>query len=151
MTQLMNKLRTALEDGIEVARNNAQNLKELTEEYSKVARLRFNLYQLQNARRKKLEFLGDTVYPYLLENNVDGLKKHETLQIVLDDIKNLENDIELTRKAIRRHTSKSKSETTSSEEIDHEEMQKQIGKLEEEIEQRLEELKIVKEAINKKK
>ncbi len=149
MTEILDKLKKVLEDGYGVVRTNAQNVRDVAEEYSKIARLRFHLYQLQNARQKKLELLGSTVYPFLLENNFEGLQKHETMQILLDGIKNIENQIELTQKKISEHSEKESE--TKEDNSKHQDLQKQINELEDEIEARLKELKIVKEAINKKK
>ena len=148
MSDLISKLKKTIEESLDTARNNAQSLKEMAEEYGKVARLKFDLYQLQNAKRKKLELLGETVFPFLTENNFDGLKKHETLQMLLDDIKNTNNEIELTLKAIH-EAGERESESETSEE--KEDLKKKIEQVEGEIESRLNDLKIVKEAINKKK
>jgi len=148
MSDLISKLKKTIEESLDTARNNAQSLKEMAEEYGKVARLKFDLYQLQNAKRKKLELLGETVFPFLTENNFDGLKKHETLPMLLDDIKNTDNEIELTLKAIN-EAGERESESETNEE--KEDLKKKIEEVEGEIESRLNELKIVKEAINKKK
>jgi len=148
MADLISKLKKTIEESLDTARNNAQSLKELAEEYGKVARLKFELYQLQNAKKKKLELLGETVFPFLNENNFDGLKKHETLQILLDDIKNTNNEIELTQRAINEAGEK-ENESEQSEE--QEALKKKIEEVEGEIESHLNELKIVKQAIEKKK
>ncbi|HID37964.1 MAG TPA: hypothetical protein EYP36_00420 [Calditrichaeota bacterium] len=148
MSDLISKLKKTIEESLDTARNNAQSLKELAEEYGKVARLKFDLYQLQNAKRKKLELLGETVFPFLTENNFDGLKKHETLQILLDDIKNTNNEIELTLKAINEAGERDRESQTSEEKED---LKKKIEDVEGEIETRLNELKIIKETIDKKK
>ncbi|HGY56959.1 MAG TPA: hypothetical protein ENK44_14720 [Caldithrix abyssi] len=148
MSDLISKLKKTIEESLDTARNNAQSLKELAEEYGKVARLKFELYQLQNAKKKKLELLGETVFPFLTENNYDGLRRHETLQILLDDIKNTNNEIELTQKAIEEAGEK---DTTTEQSEEQEELKKKIEEVEGEIESRLNELKIVKQAIDKKK
>lgn len=147
MSDLINRFRKTIEETLETARTNAQTFKETAEEYSKVARLRFDLHQLKSSRRKKMELLGETVYPFLMENNLNGIKKHETLFILIDDIKNISNEIELTQKALLGMTAKTKP---GEDDEQHEQLRNQISDLEKEIESRLQEIKIVKEALDKK-
>ena len=104
------------------------------------------MHQLQSSKRRKLQLLGETVYPFMAENKVDALKTHETLPVLLDEIKNLDNQIELTQKSITNVAKDLKEETRIK---NQEELRDQIGELESEIEERIQELKIVKDALNK--
>ena len=83
--------------------------------------------------------------PYLLENNTKALKTHETLQMLLDEIKNIGNQVELVQHAI--------SDISEREKIpkpkDHEKMHSEIELLERQIEEQLEELQAVKKALDK--
>ncbi|HHJ51882.1 MAG TPA: hypothetical protein ENJ89_01695 [Caldithrix abyssi] len=144
MADLIGKLRSTLQFNLENARQNVQTLREMAEEYSYIARLKFELHQLQSSKKKKLTLLGETVFPYLRENNIDGLKTHETLTVLVDEIKNLQNQIDLVRKAIDRVSEK------ETEPVDTDALREQINDLEEEIENRLKDLKVVKETIEKK-
>lgn len=146
MSEILSKLKKSFELSFDTAKHNAQNLKEIAGDYSKVARLKFEVFQLENSRKKKIELLGETVFPYLSENNHNGLKKHETLQILLDDIKNTDNEIELTQRTIDEISEKDKIEAASQ---DKEELKQKIKDVESEIESRMHELKIVKDVINK--
>jgi hypothetical protein len=148
MADFMDKVKKTIEDGYAVARSNAQNLKEMAEELSQIAKLKFEVYQLQTSKKKKKELLGDTVYPFLLKNKIDALKKHETLKILVDDIKNIDEQIESTRKKIQEVSEHVKKEAPAQ---DPEEMKGKITEIEDEIESRLEELKNVKESVDKKK
>ncbi|MCD4692176.1 MAG: hypothetical protein K8R79_04635 [Calditrichales bacterium] len=148
MADFMDKVKKTIEDGYVVARSNALNLKEMAEELSQIAKLKFEVYQLQTSKKKKKELLGDTVYPFLLKNKIDALKKHETLKILVDDIKNIDEQIESTRKKIQEVSERVKKEAPAQ---DPEEMKGKITEIEDEIESRLEELKTVKESVDKKK
>lgn len=148
MADFMDKVKKTIEDGYVVARSNALNLKEMAEELSQIAKLKFEVYQLQTSKKKKKELLGDTVYPFLLKNKFDALKKHETLKILVDDIKNIDEQIESTRKKIQEVSERVKKEPQAK---DPEEMKGKITEIEDEIESRLEELKNVKESVDKKK
>ncbi len=148
MADFMDKVKKTIEDGYVVARSNALNLKEMAEELSQIAKLKFEVYQLQTSKKKKKELLGDTVYPFLLKNKIDALKKHETLKILVDDIKNIDEQIESIRKKIQEVSEHTKKEAPAQ---DPEEMKGKITEIEDEIESRLEELKNVKESVDKKK
>ncbi|MEJ2055544.1 MAG: hypothetical protein P8X42_16635, partial [Calditrichaceae bacterium] len=129
------------------AKNNAQSLKDTAEDLGKVARLKYDLHQLSSSKRKKLQLLGETVYPFLNENKVDDLKTHESLPVLIDEIKDLGNQIELTQKSLEEVQQQSKEE---SKPVNQEDLRNQINELESEIESRIEELKIVKETLDKK-
>jgi len=146
MADLMTKLRKTLEESINLARDNASNFKGLAEEYGKAARLKFEIHQLKTSRKKKITLLGETVYPFLLKNDFEGLKKHETLGVLIDDIKILNNEIELTENAIKLLNVKDEEQ----QKISHQELQGQILELEDQIETRIKELKMVKEALETK-
>ena len=146
MNDLIDKIRKTLEESLETAKQNAQNLKEIAEDYGKTARLKFELYQLQSSRKKKMELLGETVFPFINEKNYTDLKKHETLQVIIDNIKGLDDDIELTRKALELQRNPDKQQ---SRELNKEELQNQINEVEKEIESRIDELRAVKDALKK--
>ena len=65
MTEFLDKIKKTIEQSLDLAKNNAQSLKETAEEMSKVARLKFDLHQLQSSKRRKLQLLGETVYPFM--------------------------------------------------------------------------------------
>lgn len=146
MAELLDRFKKTLEESLETAKHNAQNLKEIAEEYGKVARFKFEMHQLQTSRKKKMELLGETVFPFLNENRFNDLKKHETLQVILDNIKNLDNDFKLTQKALELMRSPAKSDDP---EMDEEQLKNQILEVEKEIESRINELRAVKDALKK--
>lgn len=134
MPDLINKIRRVVEDGLETARYNAQNLKETAEEYSRTTRVKFELHQLRNSLKKKIQLLGETVLPYLMENNYKDLKKHETLPVLIDSIKSLQNEIILAEKSLAEISSKDDLEKSG------EQVKKKIDNLEQEIEKHIDEI-----------
>lgn len=146
MTDFMEKFRKTFEEGLETVRENAMNLKDLAEEYSKVAKLKFELYQLRTSRDKKLTLLGNTVYPYFLSQDFKGLKAHDTLMTLVSDIRNLNDQIDLLQHAIDDITEKAKQEDKKD---DKEHLKSQITNLEKDIEERLQEIKQMKEELGK--
>ena len=148
MTDFFDKIKKTIEQSLDRVKINAQGLKDTAEELGKVARLKYDLHQLNISKKKKLQLLGETVYPFLNENKVDDLKTHESLPVLIDEIKDLGNQIELTQKSIEEVQKQSKDEAKP---INQEDLRNQINELESEIESRIEELKIVKESLDKKK
>jgi hypothetical protein len=146
MKDILDKIKTTSEQFIERIKTNAKDLRGSAEDLSKVTRLKFELRHLKLSKKRKYQLLGETVYPFLDENKVDALKTHETLPVLMDEIKSLSNQIELINKSIEEISETSKD---SSKVLNREDLRGKIQELEEEIESRLEELKIVKEAINK--
>ncbi len=146
MSDFIDRLKKTVEGSYDTVRTNAGNIRDIATDVSKLAKMKYEMHQLKAARDKKLALLGKTVYPYLLENNVDGLKKHETLSMLLDEIKNLSNQAELLQHQIETH---SIGEKQHKEEADTEDVRAEIEKLEKQIEERLTELKAVKDALEK--
>jgi len=145
MSDFINRIKKNLEDSFDIAKNNAQNFKEIAGEYSKTARLKLELAQLSNAKKKKTTLLGETVYPFLLEQNFDGLKAHETLRVIIDEIKQVQNEIDLNQKKLDALGEKSEPRP----EFDRNQVRDQIQELEDQIESRIKDLKNVKEALDK--
>ncbi len=143
MADIIGKIKKTLEESLDIARNNAQSFKETAEEYSKTARLKLDLLQLKNNRKKKITLLGETVYPYILAQDFSGLQEHETLRILIDDIKIVQNEIDLAEKALKELSVK---ESVPS--FNREELNRQIHELEQQIESRIEDLKAVKKALD---
>jgi len=145
MSDFLDKLKKSAEGSYSTVRHNAINLKDIAGDYGKIAKLKFELHQLKTAREKKLVLLAETVFPYLLENNTKALKTHETLQMLLDEIKNIANQVELVQHAI--------SDISIREKIpkvhDQKKLQSELELLERQIEEQLNELKVVKKAIEK--
>lgn len=148
MNDFLDKLKKSVEDSYTALRENATTIKETAGEYGRIAKLKFEMFQLNSAREKKMALLGSTVYPYLLENNPEALKSHETLQILLDEIKNLSNQIELVQIAINDISSNEKQAYKKLR--DHTKIRKEIEDLEEQIETHLKELKNVKKSLENK-
>jgi hypothetical protein len=148
MSDFLEKLKKSVEDGYSAIRINAINIKETAGEYSKIAKLKFELYQLNSTREKKMALLGKTVYPYLLENNEDALKTHETLQMLLDEIKNISNQVELLQRAIEDISQKEKTENKKIQ--DYDKMRKEVEDIEKQIEAHLIEIQEVKQKLKGK-
>jgi len=146
MSELFSRIKKSLEESLDTAKNNAQTFKEIAGDYSKTTRLKFELYQLQNKKKKKLELLGETVFPFLAENNTEGLQKHETLPILLDDVKYTNNEIELTQKSIEEISEKERPEIIKQEK---EALKKKIKDVENEIETQMSDLNELKDTIDK--
>ncbi|MCB0284097.1 MAG: hypothetical protein H6627_12535 [Calditrichae bacterium] len=147
MNDFLDKIKKGVEEGYGVVRSNANILKDRAEDLSKIAKLKFELHQLRAARERKLTLLGQTIFPYLLESNLEGLKTHETLQILLDEIKNLNNQIELVQHAIADISVK---DTLEHKKVQNsEKIRKEIEKLEQEIENHLQDIKAVKKTLDK--
>ena len=147
MADFIDRLKKGVEESYSTIRLNAANLKETAGEYGRIAKLRFEMFQLNSARDKKMALLGSTVYPYLLENNPQALREHETLPILLDEIKNISNQIELVQIAIN---DISKNERQAYKKLrDHAKIRNEIEGLEKQIENHLKELKDVKKSLEK--
>ncbi len=144
MADLVTKVRKAIDDTLELAKVNAQNLKEIAQDYGKTARLKFELHQLKINKRKKYELLGKTVFPYLVAQDYKGLEKHETLSVLLDEIKNIINQIQLTQNELEQHLKDKEQGEEPKEKIKEE-----IKQIETEIETRLEEIKKIQEETKK--
>lgn len=145
MSDLLNRLKKNLEESFDIAKSNAQNFKEIAGEYGKTARLKLELAQLNNAKKKKTTLLGETVYPFLLEQNFEGLKEHETLRVIIDEIKQLQNEIDLNKKKLELVSEKPEPRP----EFDRTQVRDQIKELEDQIESRINDLKNVKDALDK--
>ncbi|HHM01823.1 MAG TPA: hypothetical protein ENJ15_02340 [Caldithrix abyssi] len=146
MKEILEKLKKSFEENYVSVKSNAITLKDIAEDYGKIAKLHFEKHQLESARDKKFLLLGTTVYPHLLENNIERLAGHETLPMLIDEIKNYNNQIELIQLAINDIASRERRKPKIQAE---ENIRQQIERLEEQIEQRLSELKAVKEALDK--
>lgn len=144
MTDFIDKLKKSIEDSYDTVRKNANNLRDIAEELSKLAKIKFELHQFKVALEKKMALLGETVYPFLTENNINGLKSHETLQVLLDDIKNIRNQIDLLQNAIKDLSEQSRTEP---EKKGKAELENQIDHLEKEIEERLKEIRAMKDQL----
>ena len=144
MADLIKKIKKSFEDSMDLARNNAQNFKEVAGEYGKTARLKFDIAQLKNTKKKKMNLLGESVYPFLARNDFRGLEKHETLRVLIDDIKLLQSEIELAENNLKQLTAK---EPTP--EFDRQQVRNQIKDLENQIESRISDLKNVKESLDR--
>ncbi len=149
MAELLTKIRKAIEDSLETAKNNAQSLREIAQDYGKAARLKLELHQLKISKRKKFELLGKTVFPYLAANDFKGLKKHETLQVIVDDIKNIINEIQLTQNELEQHLADRGSDGVPTEPT--QKIKEEIEQIEEEIEKRLEEIKNIQKQTKEQK
>lgn len=147
MTNFLDKLKRNVEEGYSTVRDNAINLKDIAEDYGKITKLKFELHQNSSMAEKKFALLGKTVFPYLIENNYEGLKEHEGLPVVLDDIKNINNKTELIQHTIKNVMVRDVPESIS--ETERERLSQEINQLENEIENHLKELKAVKQAIDK--
>lgn len=147
MADFLDKIKKGVEEGYDVVRNNAGILRDRAEDLSKITKLKFELHQLNSAREKKLALLGRTVFPYLMENNTDALKTHENLQFLLDEIKNLINQIELVQHAIKDISARDSVEHKKV--VNGEKIRKEIEKLEREIEDHLKDIKAVKKTLDK--
>ncbi len=145
MADLINKIKKTIEESLDLAKNNAQNFKEFAGEYGKSARLKFDVVQLKSSKKKKMNLLGETVYPFLLEHNYDGLKNHETLLVLIDDIKLLQNEIDLAENELGQIS----EEPAHRPEFDRKQVRDQIDDLENQIEERIKDLKNMKEALDK--
>ncbi len=145
MSDFLDKLKKGAEGSYSAVRNNAINLKDIAGDYGKIAKLKFELHQLNSAREKKLALLGQTVFPYLLESNTKALKTHETLQMLLDEIKNIGNQVELVQHAIADISIREKTYKSQ----DHKKIHNEIELLEKQIEEQLEELQAVKKVLGK--
>lgn len=144
MTDFISRLKRSVEDSYDNLRSSAVSIKDVAEEFSKIAKLKFELYQLDGVREKKLTVLGKSIYPFLLENNFEGLKNHETLPVLLDEIKNHSNQIELIQHAIKDITQKGPKPVSGE---DKQNIRSEIEALEKQIEARLNDLKAVKKAL----
>jgi vacuolar-type H+-ATPase subunit I/STV1 len=144
MSELLNRISKTIEDGLGLAKKNALNLVDIAEDYGRTAKIKFDIFQLESAKKRKMELLGETVFPYLIQNNLEALKKHETLAYLLDSVKDINNKIQLENKSLQALTD---LDYDDSKKKQREELRSQIDEVEREIEERIKALKIVKESL----
>jgi DNA repair exonuclease SbcCD ATPase subunit len=148
MSDFFEKFRKTMEESLETAKQNAQHLKEIAEDYGKVARLKFEIFQLQSSKKKKMELLGETVFPFIFEKRITDLKNHETLQVIIDNITRLDKEIEMTQKSLAEMKKQAKGKSKK-QPMSKSELNQQIQEVEKEIESRINDLQAVKAALKK--
>ena len=137
MTSILDKIRKTLEEGFDIFRDSAAGVIEKAEDIGKVSKLKFEIKQLSSNLEKKLTLLGDTVYPFLKDENYDALKDHEGLKAILEDIQGLQEEIDAKEKEMKKIISENEALQKSRVE---QKIQSRIKELEKEIEEKMKEI-----------
>ena len=139
---LLDKIKKTLEEGYDNVRDSATIVLDKAEDFGKVSKLKFEMKQISVQVEKKLTVLGDAVFPFLEKAKIEKLKDNPAIISIVKDIKNLNKEIDKKQKEIDRLISENE-EMLKMKEQDR--LQKKIKDLENEIEDRIETLKKLKE------
>jgi hypothetical protein len=141
MTSLLEQIKQTLEETYDTVRGSASIMIDKAEDFGKISKIKFDIRQLSSTAEKKLTILGDAVLPYLIKNNVDALKDNPAIKLVVEEIQDLNKQIDDKQKEVDRVVAESDKIVKEKEE---EKLHGRIQILEEEIEERMTELKKLK-------
>ena len=141
MTSLLEKLKKTVEETYDTVRGSASEVIEKAEDFGKISKMRFDVRQFSNNVEKKLTILGDAVLPHLIKNDVDVLKDNPAIKLVVEEIQDLNKKIDDKQKEIDTIIAQSQK---INKEKDEEKLHTRIQVLEKEIEERMAELKSLK-------
>ena len=141
MTSLLEQIRKTLEDTYDTMRDSASTMIDKAEDFGKISKMKFDVRQMSSSVEKKLTILGDAVFPHLIKNDVEALKDNPAIKLVVEEIQDLNKQIDDKQKEIDKLVSESEKVIKKKEK---EKLHHRIDTLEQEIEQRMNELKKLK-------
>ncbi len=143
MTSLLEQIKGTLEETYDTVKDSASVMIEKAEDFGKISKMKFEVRQLSSNAEKKLTVLGDAVLPYLIKNDVNALKDNPAIKLVVEEIQDLNKKIDDKQKEIDILVSETEKVSKEKEE---EKLHTRINKLESEIEERMTELKKLKDS-----
>lgn len=142
MTSLLDQIKKTLEETYDTVRDSASTMIDKAEDFGKISKMKFDIRQMSTNAEKKLTVLGDAVLPHLIKNDVDALKDNPAIKLVVEEIQDLNKQIDDKQKEIDILVAETEKIVKEKKE---ERMHERIQILEKEIEQRMSELKKLKE------
>ncbi len=141
MPTLLENIRKTLEDSYDYVRDGASNIFDKAEDFGKISKIRFEIRQTGSNVEKKLTILGDAVFPHLVKNDVEALKDNPAIKLLVEEIQDLNKQMDDKQKEIDKLIAENKKIT---QQKDQEKIHEKITKLEQEIEERMNVLKKLK-------
>ena len=141
MSTLLENIRKTLEESYDIVRDSASTIIERAEDFGKISKLRFEIRQTGTNVEKKLTILGDAVFPHLMKNDVESLKDNPAIKLLVEEIQDLNKQMDDKQKEIDKLVAENKKIIQQKE---HEKLHEKISKIEQEIEERMNVLKQLK-------
>ncbi len=141
MTSLLEQIKSTLEETFDTVKDGATVMIEKAEDFGKISKMKFEIRQLSSNTEKKLTVLGDAVLPHLIKNDVNALKDNPAIKLVVEEIQDLNIKIDDKQKEIDKLVAETEKISMEKKE---EKMHTRINTLENEIEERMAELKKLK-------
>jgi hypothetical protein len=141
MPTLLENIRKSLEESYDFVRDGASTIFDKAEDFGKISKIRFEIRQTGSNVEKKLTILGDAVFPHLVKNDVEALKDNPAIKLLVEEIQDLNKQMDDKQKEVDQLISENKK---INQQKDEEKLHEKITKLEQEIEERMNVLKKLK-------
>lgn len=141
MSTLLENIRKTLEESYDIVRDSASTIIDKAEDFGKISKLRFEIRQTGTNVERKLTILGDAVFPHLMKNDVEALKDNPAIKLLVEEIQDLNKQMDDKQKEIDKLLSENKKIIQQKEQ---EKLHEKISKIEQEIEERMQVLKQLK-------
>lgn len=141
MSTMLDNIRKTLEESYDIVRDSASTFIDKAEDFGKISKLRFEIRQTGTNVEKKLTILGDAVFPHLMKNDVEALKDNPAIKLLVEEIQDLNKQMDDKQKEIDKLLAENKM---INQQREQEKIHERISKLEQEIEERMNVLKKLK-------
>lgn len=138
MPSLLEDIRKTLEESYDLVRDGASTMIDKAEDFGKISKLKFEIRQISSNVEKKLTILGDAVFPHLLKNDVETLKDNPAIKLLVEELQDLHKQMDDKQKEVDKLIEENKQHNKVK---DTEKLQTKISTIENEIEERMEVLK----------
>ena len=138
---MLDNIRKTLEESYDIVRDSASTFIDKAEDFGKISKLRFEIRQTGTNVEKKLTILGDAVFPHLMKNDVEALKDNPAIKLLVEEIQDLNKQMDDKQKEIDKLLAENKM---INQQREQEKIHERISKLEQEIEERMNVLKKLK-------
>ena len=138
MPSLLEDIRKTLEESYDLVRDGASTMIDKAEDFGKISKFKFEIRQISSNVEKKLTILGDAVFPHLLKNDVETLKDNPAIKLLVEELQDLHKQIDDKQKEVDKLIEENKQHSKIK---DTEKLQTKISTIENEIEERMEVLK----------
>ena len=138
MPSLLEDIRKTLEESYDLVRDGASTMIDKAEDFGKISKFKFEIRQISSNVEKKLTILGDAVFPHLLKNDVETLKDNPAIKLLVEELQDLHKQIDDKQKEVDKLIVENKQQNKIK---DTEKLQTKISTIENEIEERMEVLK----------
>jgi len=138
MPSLLEDIRKTLEESYDLVRDGASTMIDKAEDFGKISKLKFEIRQISSNVEKKLTILGDAVFPHLLKNDVETLKDNPAIKLLVEELQDLHKQMDDKQKEVDKLIEENKQQNKVK---DTEKLQTKISTIENEIEERMEVLK----------